>query len=99
VTDTSECCEASPTADGFQPNSWLWLAYFGLNLANQAVYQTPKLVPRRSGCLGCYSNEIPTGSQLTTAGAKKGSQLAFNTVSLHRSTHLAANGIANMGIF
>jgi hypothetical protein len=36
---------------------------------------------------------------LTAAGAKKGSQLAFYTVSLYGSTYLAANGIANMGIF
>jgi hypothetical protein len=36
---------------------------------------------------------------LTAAGAKKGSQLAFYAVSLNSSTHLAPNGIANMGIF
>ena len=72
---------------------------FGLNLANETVYQGPKLVPRRTRGLWCNANEIPTGLQLSAARAKKGSQLAFYTVSLNSPTHLPANGIANMGIF
>jgi hypothetical protein len=71
MTDTSEYCGASPAADGFQPDSWLWLAYFGLNLANQAVYQAPKLVPRGTSGFRGYPNEVPAGSQLAASGGKK----------------------------
>jgi hypothetical protein len=71
VTDTSGYCGASPVGGGFRPNSWLWWAYFGLNLANEAVYQAPKLVPRRTSGLWGYPNQVPTGSQLAAAGVKK----------------------------
>ena len=62
MTDTSECCGASPIGGVYGPNSWLWLADFGLNLANKAVYQGSKLVPCGTSGLWGYSNEVPAGS-------------------------------------